>query len=250
MLSQNSRWGGITLTLSAAVLVASAGCSGDNGVPSGSYEDADLSTAEQGTFSHGHGHGHHGHGHHGHDRDHRGPRFCGGHADWQCADDDVCLPFLARGCPGPRRIGLCVPPPRHCPPITSPVCGCDGNTYSNTCEAVKAGTSVEHRGECAESGQPMCGGEAGESCAGMATCEDDMSDNCDRSQDPTCSGICTCKLVEKCSPREVWDMDPAVCGCIPAPPDACAGVECPNPTREQCVAHDDGTTSCEEIGEK
>lgn len=241
MLSQNTKRG-MTITLGAALFAVSTGCSGDaESLPSNSGAD-ELGTAEQSTFFHGHDSDH--------DHDWRGPRFCGGHADWQCSDDDVCLPFLARGCPGPRRVGLCVPPPRFCPPYSSPVCGCDGNTYENTCEAVRAGTSVEHRGECADSGEPMCGGEAGETCAGMATCEDDMTDDCDRSRDAACPGFCTCKLIEKCSPREIWDMDPTVCGCVPAPPDACAGVECPNPERQQCVAHADGSTTCEEIGPK
>src|SRR5207248_21305 len=64
-------------------------------------------------------------------QDLRFPRWCGGFTDRECHDHEVCLPFVARGCPGPRRIGLCVPRPHACPSISDPVCGCDGVTYTN-----------------------------------------------------------------------------------------------------------------------
>ena len=35
-----------------------------------------------------------------------------------------------------------------CPQIYEPVCGCDGNTYSNACEATKFGINVTHAGAC------------------------------------------------------------------------------------------------------
>ena len=44
--------------------------------------------------------------------------------------------------------GVCTDRPDACPEYYSPVCGCDGNTYSNCCDAESAGINVLHVGEC------------------------------------------------------------------------------------------------------
>ncbi len=48
-------------------------------------------------------------------------------------------------CDGP---GACRPRPPRCPDVLDPVCGCDGLTYGNPCEAAAAGVNLEHRGAC------------------------------------------------------------------------------------------------------
>jgi len=44
--------------------------------------------------------------------------------------------------------GFCEPRPEGCDDIWEPVCGCDGQTYSNACYAAMAGMSVDYLGEC------------------------------------------------------------------------------------------------------
>ena len=44
--------------------------------------------------------------------------------------------------------GVCAPAPSICPLILAPVCGCDGETYSSSCNAAMAGVAVDHNGEC------------------------------------------------------------------------------------------------------
>jgi hypothetical protein len=67
-----------------------------------------------------------------------------------CTSNDQCR--TAEFCQFPEGAcqpdGECLARPEVCPELFAPVCGCDGQTYGNACEASMAGVSIDHDGEC------------------------------------------------------------------------------------------------------
>jgi hypothetical protein len=66
--------------------------------------------------------------------------------------------------------GVCEERPVNCPDIFMPVCGCDGETYGNGCEAAAAGVSIRSEGACPCESNDDC--IASEYCASDVSCDE------------------------------------------------------------------------------
>ncbi|GAB4213216.1 MAG: hypothetical protein OHK0013_36910 [Sandaracinaceae bacterium] len=95
-----------------------------------------------------------------------------------CTSNDDCRGrqwCAGAGCGTP---GTCEVRPDACPAVYMPVCGCDGMTYSNACEAASHGMRVSYEGECGSvagctSNEECARGQycAGTGCGTPGTCE-------------------------------------------------------------------------------
>lgn len=74
--------------------------------------------------------------------------MCGGFAGFQCQAGLVCEMKAGQCRTVADAAGVCRKKPDMCPMIFKPVCGCDGKTYGNACQAAGAGVSVASEGEC------------------------------------------------------------------------------------------------------
>lgn len=123
-------------------------------------------------------------------------------AEGDCAEDQYCdHGDEACGRTDLAVVGTCEPRPEGCDLSYTPVCGCDGVTYGNQCEANAAGQDILHLGEC----------ELVVSCTAAADCDED--EYCDHG-DEACSttGL---PVVGTCEPRpeDCASIFDPICGC-------------------------------------
>ncbi|MEZ4442997.1 MAG: Kazal-type serine protease inhibitor domain-containing protein [Polyangiaceae bacterium] len=130
------------------------------------------------------------------------PTVCGFGGE-QCPSGQFCDYALADQCGAADQTGLCQPIPQACNDIYQPVCGCDGQTYGNSCDANANGVSVAAEGECQMQGT-VCGGLAAIPCAFGEFCYYAPGDGCGFDDG---TGIC------QTLPQGCTEDCPGVCGC-------------------------------------
>jgi hypothetical protein len=140
-----------------------------------------------------------------------GGAMCGGIAAVQCPSGQVCIHPREARCGAGDQSGVCRTLPEACAEIFQPVCGCDGRTYGNECEATRAGVSVAADGECAGAGGGSTGGgERACGSRGLAPCGAD--EYCDWPPSAQC-GAADAPGVCRPRPRMCTREYRPVCGC-------------------------------------
>lgn len=74
---------------------------------------------------------------------------CGGLIGKTCGAGSYCEYTAKQACGAGDQMGTCQTKPQYCPMVIMPVCGCNGTTYNNSCEANRAGVSSHTSGPCA-----------------------------------------------------------------------------------------------------
>ena len=72
-------------------------------------------------------------------------------SDGLCSDNAACSSsgqYCRKATGECEGEGVCTSKPENCFAVIAYVCGCDGSTYGNECDAARKGISVAHQGKC------------------------------------------------------------------------------------------------------
>jgi hypothetical protein len=128
---------------------------------------------------------------------------CGGIAALQCPSGQACQYEFGQ-CNTADLAGVCVQVPETCPKQGPRICGCDGKTYTNECELLKAGVRPDKRGACG--GGPYKDKDKPAGCTTNADCGE--TEFCGFKAG-TCTAPGSCEVRPQACTREFAP----VCGC-------------------------------------
>lgn len=122
-------------------------------------------------------------------------RGCGTRGAGPCNALEFCDFAMDAACGATDAGGTCRRIPDACTEDVNPVCGCDGNTYTNACEAAASSVSVESDGEC----------RTGHACPATGVPCTPLCPGSGRLNGHACrtgnfdATTCTCKPIDNCS---------------------------------------------------
>jgi hypothetical protein len=133
-----------------------------------------------------------------------GPVACGGSGALACPAGSVCNRSDSL-CTQNDMPGVCVPAPTACSAGGTPVCGCDGKTYSSDCDRLRAGVTLARNGACDP--PALACGQGNPACPTGMFCDYPRGD-CGEGQ----PGVCRPQRGEPCNLCSAF-VGGAVCGC-------------------------------------